>query len=142
MSICTYDELRADKLHRGLLEQAHKVSDWHSCYNPEKGRVTLLKSIVLRQQGQIKGSNNSFLEAHALHKTLSKIPTSKTDLSLENFGNMFTCGGDDQVHRRSKGISQLLPNYLGVGTPGEYNRAKPTGPGVPELRSLRCWWQV
>ena len=119
----------ADELRCALLEQAHKVSDCHSCYNPEKGRVTLLKSIVLRQQGQIKGSNNSFREAHALHKTLSKVPTSKADLSLENFGNMFTCGGDDKVHRRSKGILQLLPNYLGVGTPGEYNRAKLASPG-------------
>ena len=40
----------ADEMHSELLEQADKVFDYHSCYNPEKGRVTLLKNIILRQQ--------------------------------------------------------------------------------------------
>ena len=49
VSIYTYEGAsEADELRSGLLEQADKVFDCHCCYNPENGRVTLLKSIILR----------------------------------------------------------------------------------------------
>ena len=71
--------------HSGLLEQADILFDCHSCYNSEKGRITLLKSIILRQQGRVERSNASLLTAHALYRTFSKIPTCKAGLFVEDF---------------------------------------------------------
>lgn len=86
MSVCDSDELpELTSCIRDLLEQACKIFDWHRCYMPEKGRVILLKSVVLRQQGLIEESRMDREEAQDLYRNIERIPTDKSDLSLEDF---------------------------------------------------------
>ena len=68
-----------------LLDQALKIFGSNKCYTPEKGRAALLKSTVLRQQGQIESSQASLGQARSLFEAIGKNSNSNMNLSLTDF---------------------------------------------------------
>jgi len=68
-----------------LLNQAIKIFDLHECYVAEKGRATLMKSIVSQQRSNISESKDHLQRAVVLYGIASKRTITEADLSLQDF---------------------------------------------------------
>jgi len=68
-----------------LLDQSIKIFDRDTCYRSEKGRVTFLKSVVLKRQDQNENSKVCLQQARPLLEVVNKTGAATANLTLKDF---------------------------------------------------------